>query len=510
MSHQITMQRTNQFTERLKSIAELYGMAFSQILPRAEHLSSADFCLGSPRNVDLPEVMVNELLSHYDLYHHGPFQMHSNPEPKDTVFIPNKLTEQLIDDMLIHEPFGTARRLYQYLNWTLRISAMAQTAVQMEGRGGCSVMLVDTELHDQRRRGLYALCIRNDIVSAKAQKWQLAAMLSGAALCELLGVDRECLPFGVRSASKQFEALRRMLQRNSTDKAMRKMKAWISRKDSRGKLIRYQQLKCVQTNGRQRMSGPKDVERALTLKLSDFYAMVRGAFDDDKVELIPIASIVVKKCRKKRKEDFSVDYLLPVQVGRHWVGVVFRGGAPIQALMDWHDVTNKAILCDPSFDTDRLDMFRSPRYNRLRIVADDRMLSAQSTPEPSPSPSASPSLSPSASALPMLINVASNSSMSSCTPTPSVVSTSLPPLCSVPSVSSISSMVPPTLPIPCTPFGAMSTGQLMQWMEQILLRGDHNLSYFRQHLAVKRGHSAPGNMANGGSYNLSASFCRNR
>jgi len=71
-------------------------------------------------------------------------------------------------------------------------------------------------------------------------------------------------------------------------------------------------------------------------------------------------------------------------------------------------------------------------------------------------------------------------------------------------------MVPPTLPIPCTPIGGLSAGHLMQWMEQILLRGDHNLSYFRQHLAVKRGHSVLGNVANGGSYNLSASFCRNR
>merc|ERR1719474_2401467 len=428
--------------------------------------------------------------------------MHSNPEPKDTVFIPNKLTEQLIDDMLIHEPFGTARRLYQYLNWTLRISAMAQTTVQMEGRDGCSVLLVDTELHDQRGRGLYALCIRNDIVSAKAQKWQLAAMLSGPELCELLGVDRECLPFGVRSASKQFEALRRMMQRNSTDKAMRKMKAWISRKDSRGKLIRYQQLKCVQTQcGRQRMSGPKDAERALTLKLSDFYAAVRGAFGDDKVELIPMASIVVRKCRKKRMEDFSVDYLLPVQIGRDWVGVVFRDGAPVQGLMDCYDITNKAVLCDPSFAAERVDMFRSPRYNRLRIVADDEVMAGDLSPESSPSPSPSPSTS----AVPMLADVASyNSTMSgsttmssvSCTPTPSIASTSMPPpLSSTASFPSISRAVPCTVPIPCASYSAQSAEQLMRWMDEILFYGDRNLSYFRQFLSVKPVQLATSNTA---------------
>jgi len=476
-------------------------MPLSQILSNAEHLSSGDFCLGSPDNVDLPKNMVNELVAHYGLYSHGPFRFHSNPDPKVKVFIPNKLTEQLVEEEALNEPLDTAPRLYQYLNWTMRISAMSQTTVQLEGREGRSVLLVHTELHDQRRRDLYALCIQNDIVSAKAQKWQMAALLPATALCDILGVDRECLPLGVRSTSKQFKALRRMLQRNPMDKAMRDLKAWISRKDSRGKLIRYQQLKCVQTNGRQRGSRTKEVERALTVRLSDFYAMVRSAFCDDKVELIPMASIVVRKCRKKRMEDFSVDYLLPVQIGRDWVGVVFRDGAPVQGLMDCYDITNKAVLCDPSFAAERVDMFQSPRYNRLRIVADDEVMAGDLSPESSPSPSPSPSTS----ALPMLVDVASyNSTMSSsttmssvsCTPTPSIASTSMPPpLSSAASFPSISRAVPCTVPIPCASYSAQSAEQLMRWMDQILFYGDRNLSYFQQFLSVKPVHLATSNTA---------------
>merc|ERR1719474_803258 len=206
---------------------------------------------------------------------------------------------------------------------------------------------------------------------------------------------------------------------------MADLKASISRKDSRGKLIRYHQLKCVRTNGRKRMRGPKAVERPLTVRISDFYAAVRGAFDDDKVELIPMTSIVVRKCRKKRKEDFSVDYLLPVRIGREWVGVVFRDGVPIQALMDCYDITNKAILCDPAFDTERVSMFRNPSSNRLRIVDDDHAVS----PSPSPSPNV-PSLMDHSSMSSVLSNGSAASTVSS------MASTSWPALSSISSMSS--------------------------------------------------------------------------
>ena len=67
---------------------------------------------------------------------------------------------------------------------------------------------------------------------------------------------------------------------------------------------------------------------------------------------------------------FSIDHLLPVQIGENLVGIVYRNGVPIQALMDVYDIGNKAILCDPSFDTRDLAMFKNSRFNRLRVVPD--------------------------------------------------------------------------------------------------------------------------------------------
>jgi hypothetical protein len=62
--------------------------------------------------------------------------------------------------------------------------------------------------------------------------------------------------------------------------------------------------------------------------------------------------------------------LLPVRIGDDWVGVVYRDDVPTQALMDFYDITNKALLYDPSFAVDQLSMFEAPRYRRLRIVPD--------------------------------------------------------------------------------------------------------------------------------------------
>merc|ERR1719347_1912213 len=155
-------------------------------------------------------------------------------------------------------------------------------------------------------------------------------------------------------------------------------------------------------------------------------------------------------------------------------------------------------------------MFQSPRYNRLRIVADDEVMAGHLSPEPSPSPS--PSLS--ASALPMLVDVASyNSTMSSsttmssvsCTPTPSIASTSMPPpLSSAASIPSISRAVPCTVAITCASYSAQSSEQLMRWMDEILFYGDRNVSYFQQFLSVEPVHLVRGNTVDGVSCDLSA------
>ena len=64
-----------------------------------------------------------------------------------------------------------------------------------------------------------------------------------------------------------------------------------------------------------------------------------------------------------------MDFLLPVCIGDDWVGVVYRDKEATLCLMDAHDITNKALLCDPSFDVDSLKWFKSD-YAKLRILPD--------------------------------------------------------------------------------------------------------------------------------------------
>ena len=145
----------------------------------------------------------------------------------------------------------------------------------------------------------------------------------------------------------------------------------------------------------------------------------------------PLICMLAECIRTVHPHIFSVDYLLPVQIGDDWVGVVYRDGAPAQALMDLYDITNKAILCDPAFDTERVSMFENPRYHRLRIVPDLECSTEsvrsrcsvvpeisdcpQWTPTPSPE-SFFMEMSPTPTTRPSLTPSLSNSSSATCTP----------------------------------------------------------------------------------------------
>ena len=160
---------------------------------------------------------------------------------------------------------------------------------------------------------------------------------------------------------------------------------------------------------------------------------------------------------------FSVDYLLPVQLGNEWVGVVFRDAECAIALLDRYDICNKAILCNPSFDVDSIRWFKNS-YDRLRIVPDEELVdrfdikslkidTAAPTIEyaemlPSTSLSDTLSLSSMSSSSATSLPLSSMSSLSA---------TSL-PLSPLPSSSMTSSTVswplsPPLSPIPTTPIG---------------------------------------------------------
>lgn len=115
------------------------------------------------------------------------------------------------------------------------------------------------------------------------------------------------------------------------------------------------------------------------------HSNVRRELMDPKTNLIPMLSIVIRKFRNRRVQDFSVDYLLPVQIGDVFVGIVYRDNVPVQALMDCYDITNKAKLFDPHFDLKTLSMFNNARYNRLRVIAHRKGDKVVNTGHPFPS-----------------------------------------------------------------------------------------------------------------------------
>jgi len=370
---------SNRLLTTVASIAAKHGHDPLTVVPLFRQLSSTDFCLGSPEwktaYVSIPGAVWKDVVDHYNLSTQSPYvRLSADGHPtifkeKSPVFVSRKYTEKLVSGGTTMEKFVTAQRLYQYLNWTMRINKVSKTMNLLEGKNGSKVLLINTELHDHERRELYALCIANDVVSPKAQKWQLASLFTASELSKSLGIDYHHFPRGVRASSPQFEQFRAIRASASTSNPLKALKKQICDRDVKRKMIRYQQLKCVLAgNGRNSKRKPCP-EKILTVHLSSFYAKVRAALESPHIQLVPMVSIVSRKLYQRKEEDFSVDYLLPVPVGQDWVGVVYRDMEPIMALMDVYDITNKAILCDPALDAKSLP-FKGGAYNRLKILPD--------------------------------------------------------------------------------------------------------------------------------------------
>jgi len=335
-------------------------------------LSSSDFVCGEPtvRNrQQIPDRVWQRVCEHYDASNQRPYrqQMGDNrlnvggksatknrqmqiktksiPKP---VFISNKVTAKLVQSKVIVErtPGSDKRRLFQFMNWMFLMNNAAQTEVVMIGRDGRRLLLVNMELHDQRGQPFYALCTTNDIPNA--QKWQMVDLLTAQELHGLLDIDTQCLPKGVRAESTLFEEYRRMKG------DLNILKIEMLRNCDHGISVRASRPK----PGRQR-NGRK---RTKTVKESSFYDAVRRSMEEESV--LPLMG------QMKRSKRFSVDYLLPIRLESEWVGLVFRDCQPVMILLDRHDITNKVILCDPSFDVAAFQWFDNS-FDRLKIVPDD-------------------------------------------------------------------------------------------------------------------------------------------
>ena len=210
----------DRFLQTIHNIALTQHYDPNQILSLFTNYSSADFSRGSPPKLpsdSIPLTIWQSVCTHYNLSTYAPYTRRVvTPSTKSGVFISGKVTDRLVHSHLISEQFCSAQRLYQYLNWTLKMNTIAGTVVLMEGQNpmhsentmySVKVLLFDVELHDHRGQPLYALCVTNDAVH-KAQWWQLADLLTASELADLLKIDSSfdsILPKGVRALSPQFQ-----------------------------------------------------------------------------------------------------------------------------------------------------------------------------------------------------------------------------------------------------------------------------------------------------------------
>ena len=181
------------------------------------------------------------------------------------------------------------------------MSKVAQTITIMEGRNKRKVLLIDIELHDQRGQRLYALCTPNDVTSPNAQPWQLAHLLNANALTNLLGIDAQSLPRGLRAVSSQFGPYRNIKSNHDVHNGnLKAIKQQIVSIDERKNMMRYFRLKCIRTGNKQ------EEERELIVTVSALCRCVHSALRDDNVHLIPIVSIVSRKIKEcdENMEDF--------------------------------------------------------------------------------------------------------------------------------------------------------------------------------------------------------------
>lgn len=125
--------KANSFLKVIGHIAKTEGYTTPQaneLLLKFRSYSSSNFICGPPTGycpTGIPQRIWQKVGDHYNLFARRPFvrkNMAEKPaifKEKSMVFITKQLTEKCIKRDLIHEVMGTVRRLYQYLNWTIRI-----------------------------------------------------------------------------------------------------------------------------------------------------------------------------------------------------------------------------------------------------------------------------------------------------------------------------------------------------------------------------------------------------
>ena len=131
--------------QTVSDIAFDEGFGPTDIKQLFHNLSSHDFVCGEPTLKNKEQIPVRVWQRVCRFYHaqswcpYVPREYKVSPtvfKESSMVFVSNKLTKALIQKRVILEAIPTTRRLYQYINWTMRINKVAQTMAVFQGRSG--------------------------------------------------------------------------------------------------------------------------------------------------------------------------------------------------------------------------------------------------------------------------------------------------------------------------------------------------------------------------------------
>jgi len=241
------------------------------------------------------------------------------------------------------------QRLHCYLKRTARLNLFHSTEVTVTRENGHQCLLINVELHNRLGEKLYALCSPRD--PSNPEQWTMERVLTLQDLAAM-NIDIQDKPRGVREVSTAFR------QHQADIGNMNRMKEKILNGDRRLHLIRNSQS--TTTFGR-KWRTRRSAQRQKTVNQLVFCQSVRASLQsqDPNTDLIPIVS--------RTNRIFSIGYLLPVRLGPDWFGVVYRHGQSVMVLVDSCDITNRAILCDPSFDAEGFQWFTNS-FDKLSVV----------------------------------------------------------------------------------------------------------------------------------------------
>ena len=229
---------------------------------------------------------------------------------------------------------------------------------------GESLLLFNTELHDQNNDLIYAVGKDTDEKDGSdvLKKWKRKIdtkqpFMTAQQIKEKYGLCGIDLPTSSRIHGNAF-----VLDKKRTDQDQNTTNRHGFTVDQLLKMdhILYKQKRNKHDHNATR--SPREISvRSLKEKIN-------AALDENDL----ISVILFDKNKKTRNGlKYNVDKLLAVEIFKNeWVGIIFHNDIPIELILDEYDILNKIQLCDPSQGRIRTGMFRNT-ISKLTILNDD-------------------------------------------------------------------------------------------------------------------------------------------